>query len=36
MPVLSFTASFFNRADMPLNSIVAEIAQKAASQYKGK
>lgn len=30
MPVLSFTASFFNRADMPLNSIVAEIAQQVA------
>jgi DNA-binding transcriptional LysR family regulator len=36
MPVLSFTASFFSRADMPLNSIVAEIAQQVARQYKGK
>lgn len=35
MPVLSFTASFFKRANMPLNSIVAEIAQQAASQYEG-
>ena len=36
MPVLSFTASFFRRADMPLNSIVAEFAQQVAGQYKGK
>ncbi|WP_024927690.1 MULTISPECIES: LysR family transcriptional regulator [unclassified Mesorhizobium] len=36
MPALSYTASFFQRADMPLNSIVAEIAQQVARQYEGK
>ncbi|KQU89628.1 LysR family transcriptional regulator [Mesorhizobium sp. Root102] len=35
MPVLTFTASFFKRADMPLNSIVAEIAQQVAMQHRG-
>jgi DNA-binding transcriptional LysR family regulator len=33
MPVMSFTASFIRRPDMPLNSIVAELAQNVAEQY---
>jgi DNA-binding transcriptional LysR family regulator len=33
MPVMSFTASFIRRPDMPLNSIVAELAQKVAEEY---
>jgi DNA-binding transcriptional LysR family regulator len=34
MPVMSFTASFIRRPDMPLNSIVAELAQKVAQDYE--
>ncbi|MNQ72120.1 HTH-type transcriptional regulator YofA [compost metagenome] len=33
MPVMSFTASFTERADMPLNRIVAQLAQKVAAAY---
>jgi DNA-binding transcriptional LysR family regulator len=33
MPVMSFTASFIRRPDMPLNSIVAELAQNVAEKY---
>ena len=33
MPVMSFTASFIERADMPLNRMVAQLAQKVAAEY---
>lgn len=33
MPVMSFTASFIERPDMPLNRIVAQLAQKVAADY---
>lgn len=33
MPALSFTASFIKSADMPLNAIVAELAQHVAAEY---
>ncbi|WP_213305737.1 LysR family transcriptional regulator [Paraburkholderia sacchari] len=33
MPVMSFTATFIRRPDMPLNSIVAELAQNVAEKY---
>lgn len=34
MPALSFTASFIKRPDMPLNAVVAELAQKVAAEFK--
>ncbi|MFC6308131.1 LysR family transcriptional regulator [Paraburkholderia dipogonis] len=34
MPTMSFTASYFRRPDMPLNPIVAELAQKIARVFE--
>lgn len=34
MPVMSFNASYIQRPDMPLNAIVAELAQKVALHYE--
>ncbi|MEN8503563.1 MULTISPECIES: LysR family transcriptional regulator [Paraburkholderia] len=34
MPIMSFTASYFRRPDMPLNPIVAELAQKIARDFR--
>lgn len=34
MPVMPFTASFIERPDMPLNSVLAELAQQVAAEYQ--
>lgn len=33
MPIMTFTASFIDRADSPLNRMVAQLAQKVAANY---